>query len=193
MYSEANIEQMIQLMKDGIAGDAETSSMRGSSEFTKEECAERSKKQLHSTLTAMRTAIQRGFMNQVEDSSPATWNSIPQAEQLKRDLVDACEACGEIVGSTSEGLRHLILAGVKAIFSTTTVAGRNMVWQQHIPNVIVDEACQARELEGMVALNRLQQEGSGDAFQQVALRAPRYHWAAKAYIGSTVPNAAGNR
>ena len=40
MYSEANMEQMIQLMKDGIAGDAETSSMRGSSEFTKEECAE---------------------------------------------------------------------------------------------------------------------------------------------------------
>jgi len=113
---------------------------------------QRSKKQLHSTLTAMRTAIQRGFMNQVEDSSPATWNSIPQAEQLKRDLVDACEACGEIVGSTSEGLRHLILAGVKAIFSTTTVAGRNMVWQQHIPNVIVDEACQARELEGMVVM-----------------------------------------
>ncbi|CAE7857204.1 lacC [Symbiodinium microadriaticum] len=36
MYSEANLEQMIQLMNDGIAGDAETSSMRGSSEFTKE-------------------------------------------------------------------------------------------------------------------------------------------------------------
>jgi len=40
MYSEANLEQMIQLMNDGIAGDAETSSMRGSSEFTKEECEE---------------------------------------------------------------------------------------------------------------------------------------------------------
>ncbi|CAE7646864.1 unnamed protein product [Symbiodinium sp. CCMP2592] len=40
MYSEANMEQMIQLMNDGIAGDAETSSMRGSSEFTKEECEE---------------------------------------------------------------------------------------------------------------------------------------------------------
>ena len=40
MYSEANMEQMIQLMNDGIAGDVETSSMRGSSEFTKEECEE---------------------------------------------------------------------------------------------------------------------------------------------------------
>ena len=37
MYSEANMEQMIQLMNDGIAGDAETS-MRGSA--TKDECEE---------------------------------------------------------------------------------------------------------------------------------------------------------
>ena len=37
MYSEANMEQMIQLMKDGIAGDAETS-MRGSA--TKDVCDE---------------------------------------------------------------------------------------------------------------------------------------------------------
>lgn len=37
MYSEANMEQMIQLMNDGIASDAETS-MRGSA--TKDECEE---------------------------------------------------------------------------------------------------------------------------------------------------------
>ena len=37
MYSEANMEQMIQLMNDGIAGDAETS-MRGSA--TKDVCDE---------------------------------------------------------------------------------------------------------------------------------------------------------
>ena len=37
LYSEANLEQMVQLMDDGVAGDSETSSMRGSMQ---EECEE---------------------------------------------------------------------------------------------------------------------------------------------------------
>ena len=39
MYSEANMEQMIQLMDDGVSDDTEKS-MRGSSAFTEEECEE---------------------------------------------------------------------------------------------------------------------------------------------------------
>ena len=37
LYSEANLEQMVQLMDDGVAGDSDTSSMRGSMQ---EECEE---------------------------------------------------------------------------------------------------------------------------------------------------------
>ena len=62
----------------------------------------------------------------------------------------------------SEDLRSYILAGCQMLFATTTVAGaallwrsrgcagRVKVWRQRIPTVIVDEACQCRELETMV-------------------------------------------
>ncbi|CAE8627439.1 unnamed protein product [Polarella glacialis] len=75
-----------------------------------------------------------------------------QVQPLQRALVDFRDACFQVQTLNSEDLRALILRGSVLVFSTITVAGRPMISRMGIGTVIVDEACQSRELETMIVM-----------------------------------------
>ncbi|CAK9016931.1 unnamed protein product [Durusdinium trenchii] len=107
---------------------------------------------VYQQIKAVRTALQRGTVPDADDENP--WANFEAAHDLQRAVNDWNVACHEVMSCYSEELRDLILQGAQVIFSTTTVGGRAKLWRQRIPTVIVDEACQCRELETMVVMRR---------------------------------------
>eukprot|EP00435_Cladocopium_sp_Y103_P031084 s577_g7.t2 len=115
---------------------------------------QRTMERVRDIVRAMRTALQRGQAPEADEREDPWEHMGTASRDLDRAVKDWAAVCHDVSKANSEELRSHILEGAQIIFSTTTVAGRVRVWQQKIPNVILDEACQCRELETMVVMRR---------------------------------------